>query len=167
MPNKILALAVIFLMLVGGYAFAVPTSSSTWSRIHNAQGIQVDELWREHKSLPTFRGQTIIDADLWSILAVLQDTKRSHEWVHRCMISRQIERHGLTSYIIYNRTDAPWPFEDRDIVVRSSVAIQENPNEILISIDSIDHAEAPEIKGVVRMPSRHNSTRSTSRNLEP
>ena len=144
--------AALLLILASDLAFA-ESPPQAWQRIYDAQGIQVDELWQEDKTLPTFRGQTIIESDPWSILAILQDTARSHEWVHRCMVSRQIERHGLTSYIIYNRTDAPWPFEDRDVVVHSRVSIPDNSNEILISIQSTTHSEAKEVKGVVRMPS--------------
>ena len=87
-------------------AFVASAQAGNWERLHSSHGIQVDELWQENKDLPAFRGQTIIESDVWAILAILQDTSRSHEWVHRCMVSRQLERQGLTSYVIYNRTDA-------------------------------------------------------------
>ena len=127
-------------------------SQGRWETVIERSGIHVSERWDKSKALPAFRGQVTLDSDIWSILSILQDTPRSHEWVHRCMESRQLERHGLTHYVIYNRTDAPWPFQDRDVVVASTVTIPEGANEIFIRIESTDHPAAPTPDDTTRMP---------------
>jgi hypothetical protein len=127
-------------------------NNSQWEMIEDSQGITVSERWTSDKSLPAFRGRTTIDASVWDILAILQDTPRSKEWVHKCVESYQLENPGPTEYVIYNRVDSPWPFSDRDVVVASNVIFKPERQEVVIDIQSVVRSEEPPRDGVVRMP---------------
>ena len=142
----------LLVFLLASMTEAASANQGRWETVVEHSGIHVSERWDKGKVLPTFRGQVTLDSDIWSILSILEDTARSHEWVHRCMESRQLERQGLTHYVIYNRTDAPWPFQDRDVVVASTVTIPESGNEIFIKIESTDHPAAPTPNDTTRMP---------------
>jgi hypothetical protein len=93
-----------------------------------------------------------VDASVWEILAILEDADRHHEWMHDCNGSRVVTRLDPTRQVIYNRTDVPWPIADRDIVLRSSFQATNEAKEIWAKFEQTRHTDAPEIDGVVRMP---------------
>ena len=50
--------------------------------------------------------------------AVIADVPRQTEWMYDCDESRLIRADGPDVVLLYNRTSAPWPASDRDVVLR-------------------------------------------------
>ncbi len=143
-------------------AFALTTSLSltangkpagdSWNVIKQKSGIVVSEQKVEGRSFPIFRGVAIINASIFDILAVVQDTPRNAEWMHNCMESRQLERLNEWDMVLYNRTDAPWPVDDRDAIIKSKFEVFPETREIHVHVESTTHQAQGLIDGVVRMP---------------
>lgn len=134
----------------------LPTSSAEddqgWEQIDNDDGIRV---WKHEipgQDLPGFRGETIIAAPLEAIVAVVKDHTRHTEWMHRCLEAAKIEDLGGGHSIDYNRTDAPWPVWDRDIVLDAQWSQSPDGKVVVLSFRNAN----PKLRGVpkktVRMP---------------
>ena len=55
--------------------------------------------------------------------------------------------------ISYNRTRAPWPVADRDVVLRGETTVDVAGRRVVISFHSVDDPRAPRLADVVRIPS--------------
>jgi hypothetical protein len=103
--------------------WASAASAGGWEELLREDGVVVSGREVEGRSLPTFRGQGVVEGHLLEVLAVLSDTPRNAEWMHQCQESRMLKQISEFERIIYNRTTAPWPVADRDVVLRSRAEV--------------------------------------------
>lgn len=128
-----------FLLAVGA---ATPAFASDWEMIAKENGVIVKQKEVEGRDLPIFQGTTLINANVVDILAVMNDTASNTAWMHNCAEARQLQKVDEYNRVVYNRTDAPWPVDDRDVVVKSKVTI---------NFKSIASPLQGPVDGVVRM----------------
>ncbi len=141
------------------FGLAIPASADTskteaaWEELFEEDGIKV---WRrpvEGSSLVEFRGQGVIDQNVRKILAVLHDQDRKTEWMHQCVDNKLVAAHGIGEMTVYNRTGSGFAIvSDRDVVARSKLTFDIEGRRIQVEAHSVQHPNAPEIDGVVRMP---------------
>lgn len=132
-----------------GAAFA-----GDWESVSDEDGIQVWQQPVEGTSLVRFRGRGKVDASIKKILAVLQDWKRKTEWMESCVENRPVRFQGLGKRVVYNRTGSTVPLvSDRDVVVQTSLKILEKERGVELYARATNDKLAPEVDGVVRMPS--------------
>lgn len=141
--------ALFFVALAAGSAGAF---SGGWTLIDREDGIAVAEREVAGRDLPMMRAVGIIDASIYELVAVLRDSGRRREWMHRCIESRLIERLGEFESVVYNRTDAPWPLSDRDVVVKTTFYTVEPHQAYIAAFESTRSAAVPRLDDVVRMP---------------
>jgi hypothetical protein len=103
------------------------------------------------REFPTFRGVGRIAAPMWDVFAVVLDVDSHTQWMHQCAAARVVENESKRVRYVYNRTDAPWPVADRDVVVRSEVTFPKNGAEIHLDFKGVPGKHIPMI-GVIRMP---------------
>ncbi|MEE2959517.1 MAG: START domain-containing protein [Myxococcota bacterium] len=148
-----LQLILVFLIsLIGqNHAFA-EKSAADWEIITEDDGIIVSQKEVPGRSLPIFKGQATFDSGVFDILGVLQDVGTGPQWMHACKEAQLLEKISDFEFIIYNRTDAPWPISDRDVVVHSKATYNKEEGWLKINMLSLDRKDKPEVDGVVRMP---------------
>jgi len=129
---------------------AAPTAS--WETITREKGILVSTREEPGRQFPSFRGIGRVDASVWEIIAILEDADNHVKWMHDCNGSRVVAKVDSTHQVVYNRTDAPWPVADRDIVLASNYQVTKGGKEIWAKFKATRHTDAPEVDGVVRMP---------------
>jgi len=122
-----------------------------WKRIVDEEGVTVDQKWIKGQELPIFRGISLIKGSIYDVLTVLDDTPRRTEWVFRCIESRLVKKKTDFVRYIYNRTEAPWPVDDRDVVVLTEVTVNPDKGIVRIEFDSKDGVVG-EVDDVVRIP---------------
>jgi hypothetical protein len=123
-----------------------------WTRVAEDEGIVVSSRPSERSELPIFRGVAQVDAPLLEVLAVVTDADRHQEWLFSCSDSALVAQTSAATGIVYNRTEAPWPVPDRDVVLDSRVEIVDGEREVIVRFSATEHPERPPTKGVVRMP---------------
>ena len=123
-----------------------------WHHEFTDEGIAVSMMTEEGRSLPAFRGVASVDANMFEVLGMLDDAKRASDWMANCMENRVVKQVNEFDRIIYNRTDAPWPVSDRDVVLFVGVTADLDKREVNIKFNSITNAGPAPIDGVVRMP---------------
>lgn len=129
-----------------------PTAARGWERTASEKGVQVYTRPGPGGNLPEFKGVTQMDASVWEVLAILDDIDRACEWTERCSASRELKKFSTTHRIFYNRTGAPWPFTDRDVVLDGRVSGLETGQDVVVDFRSIRTDLRPPVDGVVRMP---------------
>lgn len=127
----------------------------SWETITEEDGIIVQQKEIPGRSLPVFRGEMVIDTNVFEILGILQDIERNPEWMHACIDAKRIKKINHKEYIAYNRSDAPWPISDRDVVVHAKAEIDREKRELAIRMRSVDMPEYEKSDDVVRMPKLH------------
>ncbi len=132
---------------------ALPTSAQAeeWELLANEDGIVVHEMEVEGRDLPKFRGVGRIYASIYEIMAVLADTTRRTEWLHKCVEAEKVRQISTFRRVVYNRTDAPWPVADRDVVLLTNLEWVEQDRIMKASFKGI-RGEVARRKGTVRMP---------------
>jgi hypothetical protein len=123
-----------------------------WEHLTTEDGIEVSQREIPDRALPVFRAEGVIDAGVYEVLAVIADTENHTRWMHNCVESRQLERESETVSYGYNRTGAPWPVSDRDVVVRAEMVILEPGKEVHQRFKSVTSDLMGPVRGVVRMP---------------
>jgi len=129
-----------------------PDAAGGWKHVDEDDGIT---LWKHEvpgQSVPGFRGQVVIDTGFEPIVKAIEDTSKHTEWMYRCAESTLLKQVGDSEYLLYNRTDSPWPVSDRDVVLRSVKETKADGSEILMRFQNVTDASKPPVNGVVRMP---------------
>jgi hypothetical protein len=122
-----------------------------WKRIAEEDGVVVDEQPIPGMRVPRLRAVVEVPSALYDVLPVILDATRHTEWMPGCMESRPVRIDGIAR-TMYNRTDTPWPFSDRDVVLRSRVVVLEPGARIEMPFESVEDAAAPPLSDAVRMP---------------
>jgi len=126
--------------------------TSGWKQVLSDQGISVWNRAEPDRDLPVFKGIGAVDAGLFDCLAVLDDTARQPEWMYQCASSKILKQLNEFDRILYNRTDAPWPVSDRDVVLHATVEASLARKEVISRFSSIQSPLQGPVDGVVRMP---------------
>jgi hypothetical protein len=138
-------------MLTFVTCLALIGASGDWEQLLEEDGITVYA--RDNgTSLPTFRGEGIIDTSVLHILAIFRDDGRHEEWMHSCAESTIIKRFSEVEAHVYHRTTVPWPMQDRDVVLHSKLTYDKETLEAWNRFERVNDAKRPPVDGVVRVP---------------
>jgi hypothetical protein len=122
-----------------------------WTNIAREDGIAVSMREEPGRDFPTFRGVGVVDGSIFDVLAVLSDIERHHTWMDRCVEARLLRKASETEYIVYSRTDAPWPIADRDAVFHSRAHVDTRRQVVEVRFwAEVSPLKGP-VPGVVRM----------------
>ncbi len=127
-------------------------SDENWKLVKHESGIKVFTKETADTDIDEFLGEAVIEADLSVIEAVFDNVQGQTEWMQDCIEAKLIDKKSRYEWIIYNVTNAPWPVEDRDVVVKTVTHRDPKNGLINIEINSTDHPDFPKIEGRVRMP---------------
>jgi hypothetical protein len=139
------------LALVLALGIAGEAAAGGWKVVRKEAGVTVSQKDIAGRDLPIFRGSTVIKADIYALLGILQDIDHHPTWMHRCKEARVIKRYEEFHVLHYNRTDAPWPISDRDTVLDSRVEIQPEKHTVLVRFKAVSSPLQGEVGDVVRM----------------
>ena len=105
----------------------------------------------KNSDVKEIRITTSINAPLDKVLTVLNDVNNYPKWVFKCMEAKKIKVHSSSDYIYYSKSDFPFPFTDRDIVVHSRQWKDEKTGVLFSHSKATTSDLFPENKGVVRI----------------
>ena len=127
-------------------------ASPAWTQIHEQDGIKVYQRDSKLGDLPDFKAISRIRANIFDLIAVIQDVGRRSEWVHRCSVSKVIKRYGEFELLLYHKTDSPWPVFDRDVAIRTRLYELKKEKKYLAYFKGVESSLIPKKKGIVRLP---------------
>lgn len=135
-------------LILATTAAAGQAATRRWLQLHREQGIVLEEadasgdvvLVRANATLPCSRD---------ALAAVLLDLERFPQWVPRLAGWNVVER-DAGAVVVYGRQHLPWPFRDRDYVIRYTWRSQADGVFVLESRSEEGSGPAP-VAGIVRL----------------
>lgn len=129
------------------------SESGTWEVIEERDGIVVSQRPVPDRAFPRLRAVGEVSGTPYEILAILLDVPSHVAWLPDCVASDILRRLGPWRYVIYTRTDAPWPVADREAVIENEVIFLDPPSRVKVKFDAISAPEVARARGTVRMKS--------------
>jgi hypothetical protein len=146
-------LLVVTMTTLGSFlAQAADLSGAPWTLLDDDEGIRVFEREIPGQELPGFRGEAVIAAPLERIVAELKDYAHHTEWMESCVASYKVKDLGNGRVIDYNRTEAPWPVWDRDVILDSQWTTSADGKLVSVTFVNTDPTLKPLPEKTVRMP---------------
>ena len=88
-----------------------------WELALEEKGISIHTRDVDGSAFKAYKGVTVIDAPLASVLGIFSNPRANREWLEGCVSFEEIARSSFYSYSVYQVWDLPWPATDRDFVV--------------------------------------------------
>lgn len=123
-----------------------------WETVRSDKGITVLRRTVSGSSLHEFQGTGVVEAPVATVLGILNDTQHRTEWMKESADQKEIVPGNAQEVLFYNRTSAPWPVADRDVVMRATTRVDLAERVLRIDFHSVEHPSCPPVKKVVRMP---------------
>jgi hypothetical protein len=139
-------------LFVLGASAAFADGSGGWEHVEEEDGINLWKLEVPGKDLPGFRGQAFIKGSLEDVMKQMLDWKRHTEWMYKCEESTMLKQFDENHAIMYNRTDAPWPVWDRDVVLDTVISRSPDGKAAAVKFKNTDSSLRAVPENVVRMP---------------
>lgn len=151
---------------VAGSAVAVADDVQPWKLIDEHGGLKVYRRDIPGTNLYEFRGVALVEARVPKIVALLGDAKKLPHWVYGCLKGELLEKNfddlDLAAdpsdhyEIVYGENWAPWPLQNRDYILKSSVrfvpATSHQALSVRVTSQNMDYASRPITEGLTRLP---------------
>ncbi|PJZ84402.1 START domain-containing protein [Leptospira harrisiae] len=124
--------------------------SAEWSESKRKKGIQVFTRPFAGSNLDEFLGRTEIDASISQVIALLTDPASCKNLYHQCKELTVLSGTEKKS-IVYLRNGAPWPVNDRDLIMDRGFEQNDKTLATVMKIKRLDSNARPTPSGVTRM----------------
>jgi hypothetical protein len=121
-----------------------------WELLGQDDGIATWKKEIEGSPIVAFRGEAEIPGSVAKVAQVLSDTSRKTEWVHNAVEVKDLKLISDHERIEYNHTGTPFILKDRDFVFHATTQIEPLKKQVVVSIKSIEHPDAPDTGRYVR-----------------
>jgi len=140
------------LILTAGTLVAPLVSADDWTlRRHDEEHDIVVYERTTTEGYREFRGVTHVRGRLSALVALLGDEERMPDWIYRTSEVRTLEELSDTENFTYIVNKMPWPFRDRDSVVRAELAQDPLTQVVTVRANSAPDYH-PTHKRYIRMP---------------
>ncbi len=136
-------LCVLFLAVV------LPSQIFAWDLEKEKNGVTVHTRLVEGSELKEFRGKTKLKTNLNTIIALMEDNPNYTTWLKDCKKSEAVKVLNSREKYIYILNGVPWPLDDRDFVVHSTLTQDKTTGAVTYQMRPVSNI-VPEKKGFVR-----------------
>jgi hypothetical protein len=145
-PNYLL---VIFAFVWFG-ATSVYAQDSSWELVKDADGIKVYSKELNQSKLNEIWVTTEATVSVSSLVSVVEDASNHKNWIYLCREGKVLRHLSPYEYIYYSESNAPWPFEDRDVVTH--VKVVRNAEGTVFVQSTTFQDSVPEKSNYIRIP---------------
>ncbi|MGE8721052.1 START domain-containing protein [Leptospira terpstrae] len=124
--------------------------SPEWSESKRKKGIQVLTRPFVGSNIDEFLGRTEVDASISQVVALLTDPASCKNLYHQCKELTVLSGTEKKS-IVYLRNGAPWPVNDRDLIMDRGFEQNEKSLATVMKIKRLESNARPVPSGVTRM----------------
>jgi hypothetical protein len=112
-------------------------ANTPWELEKNSKGIKIYTRSVNTGGVKEFKAITTVSADIIKIANLITNVTNYINWYPDIIESTILKRLSKKERIVYYKMDVPWPVYDRDAVLKLSVKITKEGQDILISMNSI------------------------------
>lgn len=142
-------LVVLFLILTSvlkGFA-----QDGEWEYLRGDDGIVVYTRKSPDSPFKEIKVQNMMQTDLSSLVALMKDVENHKNWTYANKKASILDRHSDFSWVFYGYSNAPWPVQDRDMIVNAKLS--QDPETGIVKNEGVCNPDyIPEKDGVVRVP---------------
>jgi hypothetical protein len=145
MQKKLLPL---FIAILFSPIFLFSQSSNDWVFKNEKEGVKV--YYRKTSDVHELKLVTSLKVSLSGLVTLLSEVENYPKWGYKVSESRELKKVSANESYYYSKLDFPWPLDDRDVVVRSTIV--QDPVSRRVTATSIAYPDyLPVNKGVIRM----------------
>lgn len=97
---------------------SVQAQDNPWQLVKNANGIKVFSRENSKTKLNEIVVTAEAKAPVASFVSVIKDASNHKNWIYLCKEGKVIRYVSPSEWIYYSESNAPWPFENRDVVTK-------------------------------------------------
>ena len=112
-----------------------PLAASGFTLRKDADGIQVYSRKKADSHLKEFRAVTRVKTSLSSLVSLMKDTASFPKWMHLCTQAEMLQKDNFFERYTYMVNKAPWPMQDRDMIIYSRLKQNKKNGKITIRIE--------------------------------
>lgn len=125
-----------------------------WEFIKSNDGIEVYSRKSDDSPVKEIKVQKVMETTLSSLVALMKDVENHKNWTYANKKAKILEKHSEFSWIFYGYSDAPWPVQDRDMVIHATLK-QDSVTKVIKNEGECTPDYIPENEDVVRIPACH------------
>ncbi|MDN6318581.1 MAG: START domain-containing protein [Marinobacter sp.] len=124
-------------MAVGTARAALPAEDSkAWSLREESGETRIYTMDQDDSSFQVFKAETLLDAPIEAVMAVMVDPTSCMEWVLNCSESYGVGKGDFNDRYAYSVSDMPWPVTDRDYVLHIRTKGNQTSGEITMKMSA-------------------------------
>jgi len=125
-----------------------------WEFIRDDEGISVYTRKSDDSPIKEIRVTNEMETTLSALVSLMKDVENHKNWTYANKKAKILEKHSEFSWVFYGYSDAPWPIQDRDMVLYSTLS-QDSLTKVITN-EGVCHCDyIPKNDGVVRVPACH------------
>jgi len=117
-------------------------SDEEWRLFVDKKDVKVYARPIPDSSLKEYRAETVLDENIMTVSAVLDDISGAVDWIPFCMIAREVEVMADGRRLVLNVSDFPWPFKDRYSVFSFGKSTDASLKQVKIDFEADDFSNA-------------------------
>jgi hypothetical protein len=116
-----------FVLLLLILSSPLVASGDKWSLVSKTRGISLYELKNppDRDMLP-FRAEKVVNLPLRRLLYILVDYKHKNQWAPKLKEVKIHKKMGINQFLFSEYYKVPWPFNDRQFLLKGQVELNEN-----------------------------------------
>lgn len=127
-----------------------PPKPNEWHKSREGDGIIVYTRSQEGTPFKEIKAVVTIESSLNSIVGALTDYDNYKNWVYSTSKSKMVKKINEREFLAYHYIDAPWPVNDRDVVMH--IALSQDPKTFKTTVHSTSqHNYLKSVENVVRV----------------
>ena len=108
-------------LLIVIFILFIQVEAEDWSLAKEKGGITVYTRAVEGSGFSEFRGETVVNSNVDTLIAVMYDTKNAPEWLHECSFGVTLEEVVFEDNYIYQIYDLTFPVSNRQVILHSKL----------------------------------------------
>ncbi len=103
------------------FALFLTADADDWSLTKEKNGVSVYVREIAGSDFLEFRGETVVEGSVSSLVALLYDTPNAPAWLHDCSFSMSVEEKAFEDNVIFQTYDLPFPAGDRQVILQTKL----------------------------------------------
>ncbi|MBI9087347.1 MAG: hypothetical protein JEZ11_27385 [Desulfobacterales bacterium] len=128
----------------------LPLFEGKWTEIFRQNGITVYSQEPTGSNILAFRAVGVLRAGIDQVIEVLRKVEISREWMPDVAERYTLEDFSDLDAITYSLNPLPWPFANREMILRNSLRLDRKNKVLAVDTYSVDPDGVPRKKGAVR-----------------
>jgi len=122
-----------------------------WTALESKGGLHFySQKSANESALLKFKAKGVLNIKMEKALAILRNVDKTTEWDKDTVEKHTIQNISDLEALTYSESKIPWPFQNRDLVLRNKLHIDKEQKVLFVESNSEDHAAYPPRKKRVR-----------------